>query len=60
MPRLRERIWGLKVTQEETFSAELLQRIVDGIIEIERRKIHQVNPQLVHDDILKLVREEIK
>lgn len=48
------------MTQEETFSTELLQRIVDGIIEIEQRKIHQVNPQLVHDDILKLVREEIK
>jgi len=48
------------VTQEETFSTEILQRIVDGIIEIERRKIHQVHPQLVHDDILKLLREEIK
>lgn len=50
----------MRVAHEETFSTELLQRIVDGIIQIERRKIHQVSPQLVHDDILKLLREEIK
>lgn len=42
------------------FSEELLKIIYDGILEIEKEKIHQINPQLVHDEILKLLRAELK
>ena len=45
---------------EHQFRKELVDKIVSGILEIEQKKVHQQNPVLVHDDILKLIREELK
>lgn len=44
---------------EHQFSEELVDKIVSGILEIEQKKAHQQNPVLVHEDILKLLREEL-
>lgn len=48
------------VTKELEFNRELIEQIVSGILEIEEKKIHQVQPREVHDDILKLVRNLLK
>ena len=45
---------------DHQFSEELVDKIVSGILEIEQKKAHQQNPQLVHEEILKLLREELK
>jgi len=45
---------------EHQFSKELVDKIVAGILEIEQKRVHQQNPVLVHEDILKLLREELK
>ena len=48
------------VTEELEFSEELVEQVVSGILEIEEKKIHQVQPREVHEDILKLVRNLLK
>ena len=39
---------------------KLVVEIANGILEIEDQLKHQVNPQLVHEKILKLLNEKIK
>ena len=41
-------------------SEELVEQVVSGILEIEEKKIHQLQPREVHEDILRLVRDLLK
>lgn len=48
------------MNEENSFSEEQLRKVVDGILEIEQKKVNQVNPVLVHEEILKLLRAELR
>lgn len=48
------------MNEENSFSEEQLRKVVDGILEIEQKRVNQVNPVLVHEEILKLLRAELK
>lgn len=41
-------------------SEELVEQVVSGILEIEEKKLHQLQPREVHEDILRLVRDLLK
>jgi len=41
------------------FDAELVQRVAERILNLEREKIHELKPRIV-DKIIEIVRDEIK
>ena len=52
---------GLSVVNEKLkFSEELVEQVVSGILAIEEKKLHQLQPKEVHEDILRLVRDLLK
>lgn len=48
------------VNEKLAFSEELVEQVVSGILEIEEKKLHQLQPREVHEDILRLVRDLLR
>ena len=48
------------VNEKLESSEELVEQVVSGILEIEEKKLHQLQPREVHEDILRLVRDLLK
>ena len=52
-------IWGV-MTELSEFDENLVRELAVKILDIEDQLMHQVNPVMVHEKILKLLTEEVK
>lgn len=55
-------IWGVmtEISEVSEFDENLVRELADKILDIEDQLMHQVNPVMVHEKILKLLSEEVK